>query len=346
MLAWVWWRNILCVSQQDDWSRHVSACIDAQPQLHSKLLLRCRERAHWSRAGRNASSCGRRMVVRTNQDVKEGEELCLSYVNLMLPKQERRFELLKSNNFGCSTGRCEAIITSSGSTPSDPPDELLTNTRTAAEIDLLLNAIVCARCRVDLYVPVDPANYTNVANDIMGSQSQSTTLSKKSRHGRLLSLRPRSRATSNPTTSNFGPAPTPSSLDPRGFSLDPRGFWPNPPRRTRLYRSPPITSEPPHDVQHTTRAQDCGTSAGDIRLALACSECFVRIMPRSRILGCDVEVGGWHEYADHALFLSELAEIRAMVFREWLEGDRERIRLWFGRTELGLLMVEMRKNVR
>ncbi|KAI8813597.1 hypothetical protein BJ742DRAFT_849434 [Cladochytrium replicatum] len=268
-----------------------------------------------------------RMVVRTNRAVKEGEELCLSYVDLMLPKQERRFELLKSKNFWCNCERCEATI-SLESTPSDSSEELITNARTAAEIDLFLNAIVCARCRVDVYVPVvheDPnepyncrhclhelpksihdtfqenaAREVESAFEFMGAGQAALAASAILRYLRTYDF-----GSCGPNAFLFGSTPFPpqcSSADP--VTADHLRFHPN---HHTTFNALPVL-------------MNCGTRAGDFRLALACSERIVGIMQRTRIHGSDGEVGGWHEYAEHALFLSELAEIRAMVIREGLES--------------------------
>ncbi|KAJ3299911.1 hypothetical protein HK104_006062 [Borealophlyctis nickersoniae] len=47
-----------------------------------------------------------KMVVRTLRDVKEGEELCVSYVDLYAGREERRGKLLETKFFWCECERC------------------------------------------------------------------------------------------------------------------------------------------------------------------------------------------------------------------------------------------------
>jgi hypothetical protein len=50
------------------------------------------------------------MLVRTLRDVREGEELCVSYVDLLLPKEERREKLLGTKYFYCGCERCDFVV--------------------------------------------------------------------------------------------------------------------------------------------------------------------------------------------------------------------------------------------
>jgi hypothetical protein len=54
------------------------------------------------------------MVYRALRDVKEGEELCISYVEESEPKRERRKTLRENFYFDCSCHKC--------STEEDGPD--------------------------------------------------------------------------------------------------------------------------------------------------------------------------------------------------------------------------------
>ncbi|KAJ3198946.1 hypothetical protein HDU82_000854 [Entophlyctis luteolus] len=55
------------------------------------------------------------MVVRTLHPVSEGEELCVAYVDLCLPRDERRGKLLESKRFWCMCERCESADSSEAS---------------------------------------------------------------------------------------------------------------------------------------------------------------------------------------------------------------------------------------
>jgi SET and MYND domain-containing protein len=50
-------------------------------------------------------------VVRT--DVKEGEELCYSYIDLYQGRSKRKTELLETKHFDCLCDRCSPPITDS-----------------------------------------------------------------------------------------------------------------------------------------------------------------------------------------------------------------------------------------
>ena len=53
------------------------------------------------------------MTVRTIGEVKKGEELCLSYVDLYQPRHQRQEELLTTKHFACQCERCAAPIETS-----------------------------------------------------------------------------------------------------------------------------------------------------------------------------------------------------------------------------------------
>ncbi|KAJ3193732.1 hypothetical protein HK101_004276 [Irineochytrium annulatum] len=71
------------------------------------------------------------MLVRTLAPIARGEELTLSYVDLLLPKQSRRDKLLISKFFHCACARCEFP---EASTP------------TVVDPDLYLEGVLCSRC--------------------------------------------------------------------------------------------------------------------------------------------------------------------------------------------------------
>ena len=50
------------------------------------------------------------LAVRTVRDVSEGEELCVSYVDTMLPRRERMKELRDTKHFDCTCVRCCASL--------------------------------------------------------------------------------------------------------------------------------------------------------------------------------------------------------------------------------------------
>jgi hypothetical protein len=53
------------------------------------------------------------MTVRTIREVKKGQELCLSYVDLYQPRHQRQEELLTTKHFACQCERCAAPIETS-----------------------------------------------------------------------------------------------------------------------------------------------------------------------------------------------------------------------------------------
>lgn len=58
------------------------------------------------------------MTVRAITNVKKGQELCLSYVDLYQPRQQRQEELLATKHFECKCDRCATPIEAS-------PDRML-----------------------------------------------------------------------------------------------------------------------------------------------------------------------------------------------------------------------------
>ncbi|KAJ3060848.1 hypothetical protein HDU98_003192, partial [Podochytrium sp. JEL0797] len=75
------------------------------------------------------SSTHGKMIVRTLRPVDVGEELCVSYVDLCTPRDERRGKLLETKHFWCMCPRCE-------------PAEQSTRT----PIDSYLDGLLCTEC--------------------------------------------------------------------------------------------------------------------------------------------------------------------------------------------------------
>ncbi|KAJ3412292.1 hypothetical protein HDV05_001003 [Chytridiales sp. JEL 0842] len=70
------------------------------------------------------------MHVRTLRDVEEGEELCVSYVDLCASREERREKLLRGKHFWCTCERCE---------PTDSEER-------GWDAEWVLEGVVCAEC--------------------------------------------------------------------------------------------------------------------------------------------------------------------------------------------------------
>ncbi|KAG7375448.1 SET and MYND domain-containing protein 3 [Phytophthora boehmeriae] len=60
------------------------------------------------------SFCGQQMQVRTVRDVEAGEELTVSYIELLQPTHARREELKNSYFFECACARCQDAIQEEG----------------------------------------------------------------------------------------------------------------------------------------------------------------------------------------------------------------------------------------
>ena len=60
------------------------------------------------------------MIVRTLRPVKNGEELCVSYIDGMLPRKQRRSILQETKGFLCSCARCSAELNESSKDFSSP----------------------------------------------------------------------------------------------------------------------------------------------------------------------------------------------------------------------------------
>ncbi len=56
----------------------------------------------------NADGSALRVLVRTLRDVGEGEELTLSYIDLLQPKESRQRSLVELYGFECECSRCES----------------------------------------------------------------------------------------------------------------------------------------------------------------------------------------------------------------------------------------------
>ncbi|KAJ3083171.1 hypothetical protein HK100_009516 [Physocladia obscura] len=75
------------------------------------------------------SSTHGRMIVRTLRPIDAGEELCVSYVDLCTPRDERRGKLLETKHFWCTCSRCS-------------PANI-----TISTVDAQLDAVLCAACK-------------------------------------------------------------------------------------------------------------------------------------------------------------------------------------------------------
>ncbi|KAJ2960129.1 hypothetical protein NQZ79_g4499 [Umbelopsis isabellina] len=81
------------------------------------------------------------LEFRTLKQVAKGEELCVSYIDLFAPRNERRGNLLYTKQFWCKCKRC--------TTPMEK------------SIDRFLNGVVCRQCQKGVYV-IPPAQINGV----------------------------------------------------------------------------------------------------------------------------------------------------------------------------------------
>ncbi|KAI9289004.1 hypothetical protein BC943DRAFT_315774 [Umbelopsis sp. AD052] len=88
-----------------------------------------------------------KLEFRTLKKVVKGDELCVSYIDLFAPRNERRGNLLYTKQFWCKCRRC--------STPMEK------------SVDRFLNGVMCRQCHKDVYV-IPPAHIdgkTSVKDD-------------------------------------------------------------------------------------------------------------------------------------------------------------------------------------
>lgn len=81
------------------------------------------------------------LEFRTLKQVAKGEELCVSYIDLFAPRNERRGNLLYTKQFWCKCKRC--------TTPMEK------------SVDRFLNGVVCRQCQKGVYV-IPPAQINGV----------------------------------------------------------------------------------------------------------------------------------------------------------------------------------------
>ncbi|KAJ3296659.1 hypothetical protein HDU79_006070 [Rhizoclosmatium sp. JEL0117] len=105
------------------------------------------------------SSTHGKMIVRTLRPVKEGEELCVSYVDLCTPRDERRGKLLETKHFWCACSRCE---------PSDSSD--------SSNTDSHLDALLCTSCNSHESFHSPTNDYTCQTCSLQISKDQHTHL--------------------------------------------------------------------------------------------------------------------------------------------------------------------------
>ncbi|KAJ3060849.1 hypothetical protein HDU98_003193 [Podochytrium sp. JEL0797] len=76
------------------------------------------------------SSAHGKLIIRTLRPVEEGEEVCVSYVDLCTPRDDRRGKLLETKHFWCMCPRCE------------PSKE-----STLLAVDSYLDGLLCTDCK-------------------------------------------------------------------------------------------------------------------------------------------------------------------------------------------------------
>ncbi|KAJ1949728.1 hypothetical protein IWQ62_006687 [Dispira parvispora] len=135
----------------DPASRRNNDCIGLFPLTAQFVNHSCLPNAHLVS---KPNGC---VAIRTLQEVPEGQELTVSYVDLFQPREQRRRDILMTRRFWCQCRRCNELLSSS--------------------VDRYMDGILCRKCKFGVMIFEE----TKEVNDINALMTDTSVLDKEIR---------------------------------------------------------------------------------------------------------------------------------------------------------------------